>query len=166
MSDLVVIESNINEVERWLVTKSRNLPKAISGARKEIERETMRRYRRTSSTWGHKPEFRALVEESEKGFDMLVGTDDPAWNWTDQGTKPHIIRPRQAKALRFLSRFTPKTTPGSLAAGKGGAGGDVVIRLIVRHPGTKARRFTAIIQSEMNKEAPKIMRRHLERWAR
>ena len=166
MSELIVIQSNAADVDRWLTAKSRNLPKAISGARKEIEREAMRRYRRTTSTWGHKPEFKALVDESDTGFEMLIGTDDPAWNWTDQGTRPHIIRPRVAKRLRFLSSFTAKTAPGSLTAGKGGSGGAVAFRLLVHHPGTRARHFTALIQADMNKEAPKIMRRHLERWAR
>jgi len=166
MGELLILEGNVKDVERWLTIKSRNLPKAVSGARKEIEREAGRRYRRTTSTWSHKPEFKALVEESDKGFEMLMGTDDPAWNWTDQGTKPHIIRPKTAKALRFLSVFRPKTTPGTLTAGKGYSGGAVVIRLLVHHPGTTARHFTALIKADMDKEAPKILRRHLERWAR
>lgn len=166
MGDLIVIQTNAKDVDRWLTAKSKNLPKAIGGARKEIEREALRRYRRTTATWGHKPEFKALTEENDKGFEMLMGTDDAAWNWTDQGTRPHIIRPKTAKRLRFLAGFTAKTAPGSLTSGKGGSGGAVVFRLLVHHPGTRARHFTALIRTETNKEAPKIMRRHLERWAR
>jgi hypothetical protein len=40
----------------------------------------------------------------------------------EEGTRPHIIRPRRAKALRFLNRA-----------------GDVIFAKMVRHPGTRAR---------------------------
>jgi hypothetical protein len=39
------------------------------------------------------------------------------------GTRPHVIRPRQAQALRFL------------------VGGRVVYAKVVHHPGTRARPF-------------------------
>lgn len=43
--------------------------------------------------------------------------------YVHEGTRPHLIRPKRAKALRFE------------------VGGRVVFAKLVRHPGTKARPF-------------------------
>jgi hypothetical protein len=52
-----------------------------------------------------------------------VGSDVDYATMVNDGTRPHIIRPKQAKALRFK------------------AGGKTVFARIVHHPGTRARPF-------------------------
>jgi hypothetical protein len=52
-----------------------------------------------------------------------IGSDVEYADMVHDGTRPHIIRPRRAKALRFR------------------AGGRVVFAKVVRHPGTRARPF-------------------------
>ena len=47
----------------------------------------------------------------------------PQAKWTDEGTRPHIIRPRNAKALRFRIR------------------GRTVYARVVHHPGNKGTRW-------------------------
>lgn len=58
------------------------------------------------------------------------------------GTKPHEIRPVQAKKLKFPSRFTPKTQPNSLRSGKGYRGGPTIETNLVNHPGIEPRNFS------------------------
>lgn len=47
----------------------------------------------------------------------------PQAKWTDEGTQPHVIRPRNKKALRFRYR------------------GRIVFAKVVHHPGNKATRW-------------------------
>jgi hypothetical protein len=52
-----------------------------------------------------------------------VGSDVEYAPMVNDGTRPHIIRPRRAKALKFT------------------VGGRTVYAAVVRHPGTRARPF-------------------------
>lgn len=54
---------------------------------------------------------------------VTVGSDLEYAAFVNDGTKPHIIRPRRAKVLRF------------------NVGGQTVFARVVNHPGTKARPF-------------------------
>lgn len=52
-----------------------------------------------------------------------IGSDVEYAAYVNDGTRPHIIRPRHAQALRFV------------------IGGRVVFAKVVHHPGTRARPF-------------------------
>lgn len=54
---------------------------------------------------------------------VSVGSDLEYAGFVNDGTRPHTIRPRRAKALRFV------------------VGGQVVYARVVHHPGTRARPF-------------------------
>lgn len=53
----------------------------------------------------------------------IIGSDVSYAPFVNDGTRPHIIRPKNAQALRFR------------------VGGRVVFAKVVRHPGTRARPF-------------------------
>lgn len=63
------------------------------------------------------------VDEGPRGLQGVVTCDHPAVLFVLKGTRPHLIRPRRAKALRF------------------DAGGATVFAKLVRHPGTNANNF-------------------------
>ncbi|MFF5655197.1 hypothetical protein [[Kitasatospora] papulosa] len=65
------------------------------------------------------------VTEGPRGLQGVVVCDHPAVKFVLDGTRPHIIRPRRASALRFET------------------GGRVVFARMVRHPGTRANNFMA-----------------------
>lgn len=65
------------------------------------------------------------IEEGPDGLQGVVTCDHPATRFVLDGTRPHIIRPRRAKALRF------------------DAGGQVVFAAYARHPGTRPNNFMA-----------------------
>lgn len=63
------------------------------------------------------------VEEGPRGLQGVVTCDHPAVFYVLDGTRPHIIRARRAKYLRFE------------------VGGQVMFRKMVRHPGTDPNDF-------------------------
>lgn len=65
------------------------------------------------------------VEGSGRGMQAVITSTHPASIYVLNGTRPHVIRPRRAKALRFTT------------------GGRVVYAQIVKHPGTRANNFLA-----------------------
>jgi hypothetical protein len=69
---------------------------------------------------------RSITSRVEDGGNRgVVGTNVPYARPVHEGSKPHIIRPRRAKALRFQ------------------AGGETVFAKFVRHPGTRGQPFLA-----------------------
>ncbi|MCL7377013.1 hypothetical protein [Streptomyces sp. 35G-GA-8] len=65
------------------------------------------------------------VQDGPGGLNGVIVCDHPAVRYVLDGTRPHIIRPRRAKALRFE------------------VGGRVVYAAYARHPGTRASNFLA-----------------------
>jgi hypothetical protein len=63
------------------------------------------------------------IEDTGQGLAAYVVSEHPATQYVIYGTRPHIIRPRRARALRFE------------------VGGQVVYAAYVRHPGTRANDF-------------------------
>lgn len=96
----------------------------------------------TTQTWKNRPTFTIGKGDNER----TVATDDAIFGYVDAGTKPHIIAPKNGKALAFGVGGSPKTRPGVIASGAGSAGSAVILRRKpVRHPGTKARNFSQVI---------------------
>lgn len=108
--------------------------------------------------WEHKPEFRIVKEDDH----VSVGTDDDVFKFVDEGTRPHTIRARRAKFLRFMAGARAKTTPGSLRSGSGG-GGSLMFRRSVNHPGSKARGFSKMVAKRAQDRLPDEMNRQLEK---
>ncbi|MEV5929907.1 hypothetical protein ACPCSG_26990 [Streptomyces cellulosae] len=65
------------------------------------------------------------IRSGPGGLEGVITCDHPAVHFVLNGTRPHIIRPRRAKALRFE------------------AGGEVVFAAYARHPGTRPNNFMA-----------------------
>jgi hypothetical protein len=54
----------------------------------------------------------------------------------EEGTRPHVIRPKNKKALRFAA-----SSGGARLSGSARKGADVVFARVVHHPGTKPHPF-------------------------
>lgn len=67
------------------------------------------------------------------GWELEVGTKVPYAVFHQQGTSPYTIRPREAKALRFV-----------------GNNGEWVFAREVRHPGLPARPFLTLTDEDVN----------------
>jgi asparagine N-glycosylation enzyme membrane subunit Stt3 len=114
----------------------------------------------TTNTWNHKPKFVASIVDPET---VAVGTDDAVWGMLDVGTKPHIIRVKRAKALRFawngFGSYGAKTRPGFLGSKNAKYPTTINYRKQVKHPGTKARIWTGTAIIKYQKLLPTIVQR-------
>jgi hypothetical protein len=119
----------------------RKYERAIETALGIVAVTAVQEFQQTTRSWRHKPTFRIAKDGDDR---VTVGTDDEVYGYVDQGTRPHVIRPRRGRFLRFQAGARAKTTPGSLSSG-GGGGGVTTFRRGVNHPGTKARGFSELI---------------------
>lgn len=139
-----------------------NYPKMVDEIVKEalsVSKDMELDFVLTTGTWKTNVKFDRLVDVSDRGVEILVGTDNLIYDYVSKGTKRHLIRVRRARFLRFNSQFSPKSMPGVIASMPGFSGGDVVYRKQVMHPGSKARNFDKAIA----KKWQPLLRRRLEK---
>lgn len=162
----IEVTSNVDEVLRGLARLRKNFrDPALTQAAKEIGRETLREYRRTTTTWHHKPNFQTLTEVRGGDLFQITGTDDEIYRYVDLGTRPHYILPRvSGNKLRFQTGYNAKTRPNSLTSYRGGKFGPVRFADAVLHPGTPPRNFTKLIGAIMSKKSVDIMLKYLDKW--
>jgi endonuclease YncB( thermonuclease family) len=130
----------------------------------QMESEVKKDYKKTVATWkADKPEFQSAISLKE-GPTMIVdagGTNEKGvkkWRWIDEGTRPHIIRPkRPGYPLRFKVGGSPKSRVRFIGSDTGKAGNKQVYAKQVRHPGTKAREWTEVITKKWEPKFKKRM---------
>lgn len=168
MADNIALDitHNADEVVRDLHLVDVQVMQGMAKSAEQIERETKRLLNETTKTWTRRPQPIVLTETRGNELTVLAGMDSRIWNMLNVGTRPHIIVPRRARMLRFRSQYAAKTTPGALRSDPGGASGDLVFRRMVRHPGTRARRWDLQLQRRMENFVPTETRRQLRRAVR
>jgi len=120
----------------------------LNGLRKTGTR-IKEQYDKTTRTWRNKPRFEQTISLRGSSPSILVATDSEIYGYVDLGTRPHIIRPKRAKKLRFGAGSSPKTQPNVIGSTGGGEGGAEVYANVVSHPGTAPRNFTKSITKEV-----------------
>lgn len=101
-------------------------------------------YEKTVATWKEQVTF--TIRKTK--FGRSVGTSNKIFGYVNRGTPPHKIpKTPRAHPLRFTTGGAPKTRVGVLTSGSGAKGTKWVSAAQVNHPGTKARKFSAIIQT-------------------
>lgn len=119
--------------------------------------------RQTIVHWtGSKPTFTAEISFTGGDAALLVGPIGDTmgvkkWVWTDEGTPPHIIRPRRKSSLRFRTGYKSGSKPGTFVTGRGSYSGGWVSAKIVHHPGTKARNWSLLVIKERGLPFKKAM---------
>lgn len=139
---------------------------AIRKGEQKTAKLTQRDLESTVRTWKHKVDFEVTVSESGGDYTIAAGTDNLLYLWTDQGTRPHIIRPRRSAFLRFKVGGKPKTRPGFIGSGPGAPGTDWRTALFVLHPGTTARLFTKKIKERRQKTLEQETSQNIAKVAR
>ena len=105
-----------------------------------------------TSTWQAKVAFQIKAIANGR----TISTDNEIYGYVSKGTRPHIIRAKNARYLNF-GPSSPKTIPGSLDSGSGSRGPRDTFRQQVRHPGTKARNFDKTAAKIAAQEFPRRM---------
>lgn len=127
---------------------------AIEAQTRASTGELLKDFEKTVATWKKKPRFRVRVGRGG----VSVSTDDKVWRFVDEGTRPHVIRPKAGGVLAFPGAYTPKTRVGSIIARSGGPSGRTVfVKTEVQHPGTKARGFTRRLRAKWKAKWPRDM---------
>jgi len=130
-----------------------NLPaleSQIRTAQRQWMTKVVKEYQKTTEHWKHKVAFSGQLTERGIATKIEVGYNDEVYGYVDEGTRPHVIRPKSAGGvLAFPSSSAPKTRPGSLKSTAGTRGSVDVFTRKVNHPGTKAREFSKQIKSKM-----------------
>jgi len=143
---------NIKEIEKALLAEAESIANDI-----ELD------FALTVGTWKRDVEFEKLVASTRLGIEILVDTDDEIYRYVNEGTKPHVILPKRAKALAFKSGYKAKTIVGKKVARTGGSFGSTVFSKGVIHPGTEARDFDEIIAKEWNKKFKRRMEKAMKK---
>lgn len=123
----------------------------IAAAAQEAAADMQKDFEKTTETWEHEVKFETIIS-MDPDVEVLVGTDDEIYGYINEGTKPHAIFPKRARALRFQwggkGSYRAKTKPKVIGSQPGGATGPVVHRPYVQHPGTKPRKFDETIEKK------------------
>lgn len=140
---------------------------SIESNAKAVEAGILKDYQAGTRTWEHKVTFDAqLTINPNGGVSIIVDTEDEIYTFVHEGTKPHPIKAKRAKTLRFQGTYTAKTTPGVIQSKSGGAGGEFEYRREVQHPGAKARNFTSPVFKKWKPFFERQMQRALDEGAK
>lgn len=118
------------------------LRRAIKRATDDSAHEVLKDFQATTKTWETDVTFTVKTD----GPNREIGTTNQVYKWVDEGTPPHDIYPKNKKLLRFGLNPVAKTVPGNILSRAGRPGSPMVFARKVRHPGTKARKFTETIR--------------------
>ncbi len=154
-----VITSNLSKLSKAHQRNAKRLPAAIERGFAAIANESIALYQKTTRTWRHKPRF--YPRRTARG--VTINTDSDIYLWTDYGTKPHIIKAKNAPMLVFRWPYKAATKPRVIGSINAQYGANWARKLLVHHPGTKPRHFTDEITRRMQKRAANIMRAELKK---
>jgi hypothetical protein len=134
------------------------LRKETAKVAQETGRILQRDHQKVVAQWKHQPKFSYTYKARANLIVANVyayGTHKKIWFYVNYGTKPHVIRPKKSKFLKFQTGYSPRTARGGFG-GPGKAFGPWVSTKEVHHPGSEARDFTAMISK---RAAPRFRKR-------
>lgn len=125
------------------VTWSKSVLKEVAQAVTETLNTMQKDFEKTTRTWDTDVAFttQKALKVTGDAIRGAVGTNNTIYGYVNGGTRPHIIRPRRAKSLRFQTGYRAKSKFRVLQSYQGGKFGAVAYAQVVRHPGTKPREF-------------------------
>lgn len=122
------------------VINTKQIMGVIKGATVETARGMRTDFQKTTRTWKNKPVF--VIQITVDGdAQATVYTDNLIYQFVSGGTRPHMIRPKNAKVLRFGVPFLSKTKVRWLSSRNGKRGNTMIYSKGVMHPGTEPRDF-------------------------
>lgn len=139
---------------RGVVATAAEYEHGMNAALDSVAEEATRLLEKTTTTWTTNVRFYTKRTKYGRG----IYSRSQVWDWVDQGTKPHVIRPKGPWPLRFRVGGRPKTRPRYLTSYSGSPGNEWRASQGVQHPGTEPRNFSQRVKEETDKLLPKAMR--------
>lgn len=156
----VIVTNNSSKLSARYKALLRKIPEASDRAMRQLlESEGLPLYQATTRTWQRKPRF-AVVKKS-RGWSIV--TNDERYKFVDFGTRPHIIRARNAPFLVFRWPYRSATKVNWLSSRQIQRGDNWSKRKQVRHPGIQARNFTDIISKRLQKRAKSAVQSEIKK---
>lgn len=125
-------------------------------------------FNQTTEGWRTRPSFASQREDTAGQLGILVyaaGQGADTYALVNEGARPHVIRPRHAKVLRFQRGYRAGTKPRTLRSQAFVRSPPWWNTLQVRHPGFEAREFTKTIADEHEPEFNQDMQDAIARGA-
>lgn len=122
--------------------------KKIDQVLSTAENDIKKLFRETVSTWKYKvPMYSKRTHKATSWISDIGprGKGQDLYAWIDLGTKPHIITPKNAPALRFFRGYQARTKPRVIGSGPQRRFGNFVRAMKVKHPGIEPREFSETI---------------------
>ena len=116
---------------------------------------------KTTATWkGAKPTFEIAVGLTGTDAIVIIGPagsteGSQKWVWLNDGTRPHVIKAKNAPNLVFRTGFTAKTKVRTFSSSAGSSSPPWRSTKQVNHPGTEARDWTGEIVKRRRKKFTK-----------
>jgi len=133
---------------------ARAMRRAIADTMQALAQDIQTSFIATTATWEHQVDFVVLHLGAGR---TIIGTTDLIYQFVNDGTKPHVIRPKPGGVLAFGTPYQPKTTPNRIGSTSGGRGNATVFSRGVEHPGTDARAFDAAIAARAQRTVPQTL---------
>lgn len=143
-----------------------NMEREIKDGLTKLGKNVLKTFEGTTNNWNTKVKFDLKVTVNSSEAMIEITTDNEIYGYVNEGTKPHVIRPKRARRLAFRTGYRPKTTPKSITSGPGGDSGPWVTAGVVHHPGTKARQFTKYVIVRYQDVFPVVIQQAIEKAAK
>jgi len=122
----------------------------------QVKPHFIREFDKVVADWKHRVTFRARKRITQDAIKVTVfptGDNKDIYRYVTGGTRPHVIRAKNAHMLAFMwgvpGSYVPKTRPIGKYGGPGVVVGGSLHRFKqVQHPGTKARNFEKAIREQ------------------
>lgn len=153
-------------IPRTPLYKEATFQKELKKALHDVGTAMKKTFEGTTETWETDVKF--TMRSKVTGFEasISVSTDNKIYGYVNEGTEPHIIRPKRAMRLAFQTGYRAKTRPRSIVSGPGGSFGETAFAKVVHHPGTKAREFTKYVSVRYQDILPRAIQDAINRAAK
>lgn len=143
-----------------LARQKKAIEREVTQELRDTGQEGVSHFNKVTRSWSHQIKFRAETKLQPSLYTVKIapqGRHKNLWIWTDLGTKPHVIRAKNAPFLKFQTGYSARTAPvAQFNQGTGQSFGEWRQVTEVDHPGNEPRKFT---ETFMKKLTPSLQDR-------
>jgi hypothetical protein len=113
----------------------------VREAVEDQQKRMVKALEKATSAWEKPVDFETNATNDEGA---TISTEDKRYQWVDEGTKPHVIRPRNARMLRWLPGSNVRNEIARRQA-RADQRDVAMYAKEVKHPGIRPRSFTETV---------------------
>lgn len=155
-------------VPKELLSSAKVVDEIARAQRQQTAPELKKLFKQTVDGWKTPPDFSQTQAIGPNRISISVFTSGPnagKYALVNEGSPPHIIRPRRGGMLRFQTGYRAGTRPRMLSSRAYQRFGNYISTGIVHHPGFDARKFDETVAEEHGPQFEKDMQDAIKRAA-